>query len=89
MMEWEMFLLLFQNLFVLPFGSTLLAGLVLTVVVLYACGRAGLGADGSVMIGGGFLFVFSVAMLPFDITIIITLLLSILFAIGVLKVWRK
>lgn len=88
-MQWTELFTVFSNLFVLPFGSAFLAGVVLTVIVLYACVRAGLGTDGSIIIGGGFLLLFSVWMLPWDMTVIIVMALMTLFALGVLRLWRK
>ena len=79
----------FNQAFIVPFGSTALAGLVLTVVAIIAIGKFGIGIEGAVLIGGGFLLLFSWALFPIDLTFIIVMVLMALFGMAVLMLWRR
>jgi hypothetical protein len=67
----------------------MLAGLALTVVVFYIMSRMGIGMEASLAIGAGFLLVFSVTLLPINLTAVIVLILGIIFAAAVLRYWRR
>lgn len=88
-MDWATFFTAFGNLFILPFGNVYLAGLFLMVAVLYMGSRLGLGGEGLVFVVGGFALLFSVWLLPTDLTAVIVMVLAAIFALGVLRLWRK
>jgi hypothetical protein len=78
-----------SQLFVLPFGSAMLGGLVLFLCIVVGMAKFGLGMEGAVIIGSGFLMLLSVTMLGIDLVPLVVIILMGLFAIGVLRAWRK
>ncbi len=78
-----------NQLFVMPFGSPMLGGLIIFAVIVIGMAKFGLGMEGSVVIAGGFLMLLSVTLLGIDLIPLVIIILMGIFAIGILKVWRK
>jgi len=88
-MDWATYFGLIANVFTLPFGNDMFAGIALMLGMIVLMGAMGLGLDASIVIGGGFFLVMSVTLLTIDLTGIIVIVLAVLVALAALRLFRK
>jgi cytochrome c oxidase subunit IV len=88
-MDWSAFGSIITALGLSWVGSPALAGLFWTIVIIVMLSKMGLGAEASLLIGGGFLMVFSIFLLPIEITILIVVVLMILAFVGAMRIMRR
>lgn len=90
-MMWEGLFHLLHGFFFDWTGSAVLSGVVFAILTIYALSKIGIGMEGAVLGGGAVLMVFAATLLPGGggIVVLIAIVCMTLFAMGVLRVWRK
>lgn len=88
-MEWAALGTIFYNLTFLWIGNVWLTGIILSIISVIIVSRLGLGWDGSILVGGGFLLLFSATMMPWDISGILMIVAGIIIYAMLMRMIRK
>jgi len=88
-MDWGTLFTIFGQFGVSWIGNPALAGVFWTIVIILLMARMGLGYEVGIMVGMGFMALFSVFMMPMDLMWLVVIVSMSIFALALMKIMGR